>query len=187
MNNSIVKFENIQERIIEIRGQKVLLDSDLAEMYAVETRVLTQAVKRNIERFPGDFMFQLTKIEDNSFRSQIVTLKRGQHRKYLPYVFTEQGVAMLSSVLRSPKAIEVNILIMRAFVKLREIARNTMSIKELIDRPIAEIKSELALLKGQVNENTETLLLIIQELIKTKPVPKQKKLNTPKVIGFIKE
>jgi len=100
-----------------------MLDSDLATLYGVETRVLIQAVQRNRERFPDDFLIQLTREEYNTLRSQTVTLHRGrgQHRKYLPYVFTEQGVAMLSSVLRSSRAISVNIEIMRAFVRLREI------------------------------------------------------------------
>ncbi len=109
----------IKTKIHNIRGKQVMLDSDLAELYDVETRILNQAVKRNIERFPEDFMFQLT--NEESLRSHFVTLNksRGQHRKYLPYAFTEQGVAMLSSVLRSMKAIEVNIKIMRAFVAMR--------------------------------------------------------------------
>ena len=122
---------SIETKILLIRGQKVMLDADLAELYEVETKVLNQAVKRNIERFPDDFMFQLTAEEfanlksqsdTSNLRSQIVTLKagRGQHRKYLPYAFTEQGVAMLSSVLRSSRAIEVNIAIMRTFVQLRQ-------------------------------------------------------------------
>ncbi len=115
----------IQNRIFEVRGYRVMLDKDLATLYQVETKVLKQAVKRNIERFPEDFMFELTKEEDICLRSQIVTLNkteqkgRGQHSKYLPLVFTEQGVAMLSSVLRSSTAIKVNISIMRAFVEMR--------------------------------------------------------------------
>lgn len=101
----------IQSKIYEIRGCRVMLDSDLAALYQVETKALKQAVKRNIERFPDDFMFELTKEEVECLRSQIVTLneKQGQHLKYMPYAFTEQGVAMLSSVLRSQTAIEVNI------------------------------------------------------------------------------
>ena len=113
----------IERRIYLIRGQKVMIDSDLAELYGVETKILNRGVRRNLERFPEDFMFQLTKDEAESLRIQFGTLKpvgRGQHRKYLPYVFTEQGVAMLSSVLNSKRAIEVNIAIMRAFVKLRQ-------------------------------------------------------------------
>lgn len=100
-----------------------MLDTDLADLYQVPTKVLNQAVRRNKDRFPADFMFQLTADEFSALRSQIVTLDtgRGQHRKYLPYAFTEQGVAMLSSVLRSKRAVNVNIEIMRAFVRLREL------------------------------------------------------------------
>lgn len=110
---------SIEHRILLIRGQKVMLDADLAELYGVKTEVLNQAVKRNRERFPKDFMFQLSREEARSLRSQIVILKRGQHRKYPSWVFTEQGVAMLSSVLRSRRAIQVNIAIMRVFVRFR--------------------------------------------------------------------
>jgi len=104
-----------------LRGQKVMLSAHLAELYGVEQRVLIQAVKRNAERFPADFMFQLTRQEVRDSRSQIVILKQGQNIKYLPYAFTEQGVAMLSSVLRSKRAIRVNVEIMRAFVRLRQL------------------------------------------------------------------
>ena len=120
----------IQSKIYEIRGCRVMLDSDLAALYQVETKALKQAVKRNIERFPSDFMFELTKEEVECLRSQIVTLneKQGKHLKYMPYAFTEQGVAMLSSVLRSQTAIEVNILIMRAFVSMRHFMVNNASV-----------------------------------------------------------
>ncbi len=119
---------NIEPLIKVIRGQQVMLDKDLAMLYGVEVKVLNQAVKRNVERFPNDFRFQLTKEE--CLRSQIVTLngKQGQHLKYMPYAFTEQGVAMLSSVLRSQTAIEVNIQIMRAFVSMRHFMVNNASV-----------------------------------------------------------
>ena len=124
--------EQIDHSILVVRGHKVLLDEQLASFYGVEARALVQAVKRNISRFPEDFMLRLDadewaalrpQLAASSLRSQSVILKmgRGQHRKYLPYAFTEQGVAMLSSVLRSPRAIEVNIQIMRAFVRLRQL------------------------------------------------------------------
>jgi len=120
--SSLIPIERIEKAILFMRGHKVMLDRDLAELYEVETKVLNQAIKRNRSRFPEDFMFQITWDEANELlRSQSVTLKRGQHRKYRPYVFTEQGVAMLSSVLRSERAIHVNIAIMRAFVRLRTI------------------------------------------------------------------
>lgn len=117
---SIASVGKIEQLIYLIRGNKVILDSDLSQLYGVETRVLKQAVRRNRKRFPADFMFELTKEEDNSLRSQNVILKRGKHSKYLPFAFTEQGVAMLSSVLNSERALTVNIEIMRVFVRLRE-------------------------------------------------------------------
>ena len=124
----LVAVDNIEPLIKVIRGQQVMLDKDLATLYGVEAKVLNQAVKRNIERFPDDFRFQLTKEE--CLRSQIVTLneKQGKHLKYMPYAFTEQGVAMLSSVLRSQTAIEVNIQIMRAFVSMRHFMVNNASV-----------------------------------------------------------
>jgi len=144
----VIPSERVVSKIFLIRSKKVMLDKDLADLYGVETKVLNQAVKRNLERFPADFMFQLNKQEaeiwksqieisnlrhqigTSSLRSQIVTLKngRGQHIKYLPYVFTEQGVAMLSSVLNSKRAIQVNIQIIRTFTQLRELL---MTNKEL--------------------------------------------------------
>lgn len=115
----------LQAKINEVRGQKVILDFDLSELYDVQTKVLNQAVKRNLQRFPEDFMFQLTENEYESLRSQIVTLKengRGKHKKYLPFAFTEQGIAMLSGILNSEVAINVNIAIMRTFVMIRRFA-----------------------------------------------------------------
>ena len=130
----------IQRKIYEIRDQKVMLDFDLAELYAVENKALKQAVKRNIERFPDDFMFELSRKEYNFLRSQNVTLEtgRGKYSKYLPYAFTEQGVAMLSSVLKSPQALQINIAIMRAFVLFRQFALThkelTIKLQELEGR-----------------------------------------------------
>ncbi len=121
MKTNLLQTEIIQSKIIYLRGQKVMLDRDLAFLYDVQTKALNQAVRRNSDRFPKDFMFQLTKTETTSLRSQFVTLKQGSHRKYLPFAFTEHGTLMLSSVLNSKKAIEVNIQIMRTFTKLREL------------------------------------------------------------------
>lgn len=129
-----MKPQEIENKIYEIRHQNVMLDFDLAEMYQIETRVLKQAVRRNSDRFPKDFMFELSEEEYNSLRSQIVTLKnsgRGQHTKYMPFAFTEQGVAMLSSVLKSKIAIEINISIIRAFVLMRQFS---LSHKELTEK-----------------------------------------------------
>ena len=117
---TLIPVERIERRIFILRGHKVMLSPDLAELYKVEPRALVQAVKRNIERFPADFMFQLTAGEFNNLKSQIVISSWGGMRRAAPYAFTEQGVAMLSSVLRSRRAVMVNVEIMRAFVRLRQ-------------------------------------------------------------------
>ncbi|MBS1258231.1 MAG: hypothetical protein MAG551_01284 [Candidatus Scalindua arabica] len=118
---SLIPQETIEGKILLIRNKKIILDRELSLLYGVETKQLTRQVRRNIDRFPDDFMFQLTREEYNELlRCQIGTLKRGQHSKYLPYAFTEHGILMLSSVLNSKKAIQVNIQIMRTFTKLRE-------------------------------------------------------------------
>ena len=118
---SVISVVKIEKRILLLRGQKVILDEDLSALYGVETKALKRAVRRNKDRFPRDFMFALTDQEYHSLRYHFGTLERGQHSKYLPYAFSEQGVAMLSSVLHSNRAVKVNIAIMRAFVRLREI------------------------------------------------------------------
>lgn len=164
----------IQSKIYEIRGQKVMLDFDLAEMYEVETRVLKQAVRRNLNRFPIDFMFELTKEELNSLRSQIVTLKktaRGQHQKYLPFAFTEQGVSMLSSVLNSEKAIEVNIAIIRTFVLVRQ---------HLLD--FKERQAQLQKLEKKTNKNFKEIYQALNLLLEDKQ--QQQELNNREPIGF---
>jgi hypothetical protein len=130
--DQIVPIENIATLIYHIRGQRVMLDRDLAELYAVETKALKQAVRRNIERFPEDFMFELTRQEFNNLRSQIVTSSWGGAR-YLPMAFTEQGIAMLSSVLRSDRAIQVNIQIMRTFTQMRRMLAENEELREKIE------------------------------------------------------
>ncbi|MDR1810031.1 MAG: ORF6N domain-containing protein [Prevotella sp.] len=132
-----MELQLIQSKIYEIRGYKVMLDFDLAEIYQVETKNLNLSVKRNIKRFPSDFMFQLTNIEWDSLRLQIETSKRGG-RRYLPYAFTEQGVAMLSGILNSNIAIEMNISIMRAFVALRQYALGYAELKAQLDNFMLE-------------------------------------------------
>ncbi|MBT4087817.1 MAG: ORF6N domain-containing protein [Deltaproteobacteria bacterium] len=136
MENEIITSEEILSRIYVIRGKRVMLDRDLAELYRVETKRLKESVKRNIERFPEDFMFQLTKQDLEILRSQIATLKRqgrGQHSKYPPYAFSEHGILMLSSVLRSDRAIQVNINIMRAFTQVRDMITNHKDLVQRID------------------------------------------------------
>lgn len=152
-----MEIETIQSRIYEIRGQRVMLDFDLAELYQVETRTLKQAVRRNIERFPEDFMFEITETEynylKNSLTSQIVISNERGGRRYMPFAFTEQGVAMLSSVLRSGTAIQVNIAIMRAFVAMRNYITTTTQITS----ELAEIRAKLALLERADLDNTEAV------------------------------
>lgn len=133
-DTDIVPQELIESKILFIRGRKVMLDRELAVLYGVETKVLNQSVKRNIKRFPSDFMFQLNQEDAYELsRSQFVTLKRGQNIKYLPYAFTENGVAMLSSVLNSERAITVNIQIMRTFTKIREMLATHKELKHKIE------------------------------------------------------
>jgi hypothetical protein len=126
LDQSIIPVERIERAILMLRGLKVILDGDLAALYGVPVKVLNQSVKRNIGRFPEDFMFQLSETEYVNLRSQIVTSSLPGYggRRFLPYAFTEQGVAMLSSVLRSPRAVQVNIEIMRAFVRLRQMLQS---------------------------------------------------------------
>jgi hypothetical protein len=135
---TIIPSEVIEKRIFIIRGQKVILDFHIAELYQVETKALKRAVKRNRARFPSDFLFELTQQEYTALRYQLGTLKRGEHSKYLPFAFTEQGIAMLSGVLGSPRAVQVNIAIMRSFVKLREVLATH---KDLV-RKLAELESK---------------------------------------------
>ena len=153
---TIIPNEVISNKIYLIRNQKVMLDKDLAELYAVETKQLKRQVRRNIERFPEDFMFELTEIESEILRSQIGTSSWGGNR-YTPMAFTEQGVAMLSSVLNSPTAIKVNIQIIRVFAKIREVLADTMNMK--LD--IEEIKMKL----NNQNKNIELVFSYLDELI----------------------
>jgi hypothetical protein len=144
----LIPEERIESRIFIIRGHKVMIDRDLAGLYGVKTFNLNKAVKRNIQRFPSDFMFQLTEEEYQALRFQFGILEKGRHSKYLPYAFTEQGIAMLSSVLRSERAILVNIAIMRAFVKLKqvlsthkEVSRKLKELEQRVEGHDSEIKA----------------------------------------------
>lgn len=161
----IVQLEHLLRKIIWLRGQKVMLDSDLAELYEVETKVLNQAVARNAERFPDDFMYQLTEKEFTRLKSQIVTSKRGG-RRYPPYAFTEQGIAMLSSVLHSERAIKVNIAIMRAFVKLRELLLTNK-----------ELQQKLADMEAKYDKQFRIVFEVLQQLMEKSKEPR-------KEIGF---
>lgn len=159
----------IESRIVVIRGQRVMLDEALAELYQVEVKALNQAVRRNADRFPADFAIRLTADEEESLRSQFVTLKtgRGQHRKYPPTAFTEQGVAMLSTVLRSKRAVLVNIEIMRTFVRLRQMLASN-----------AELAQRLDALERKYDSQFKVVFHAIRELM----LPQR---TTSRPIGFI--
>jgi len=170
----LVLQEAVENKIFLIRGHKVMIDRDLARLYGVSTKRLNEQIRRNIRRFPSDFMFQLTLEEAVSLRSQIATLKtngsnRGKHRKYLPYAFTEQGVAMLSSVLNSERAIQVNIAIMRAFVKLRHILATHK-----------ELAHKLEELEGKIERHDSEIQAIfeaIRQLMEPPPVPPKPRIG----------
>lgn len=189
-----MELQPIQSKIYEIRGQRVMLDFDLAELYQVETRTLKQAVRRNIERFPGDFMFEITEAEynclKNSMTSQIGISNEKGGRRYMPFAFTEQGVAMLSSVLRSGTAIQVNIAIMRAFVAMRNYITTTTQ----ITAELSEIRAKLALLERADEDNAEAVNDLSEDMRKeldniyqaiaalSIKVPQARKVGQP--IGF---
>jgi len=163
--SNIVPMENLMNKIVFLRGQKVMLDSDLAELYGVETKRLTEQVKRNPERFPEDFMYQLTNKEFTILKSQFATSSWGG-RRYPPYAFTEQGIAMLSSVLHSERAINVNIAIMRAFVKLRELLLTNK-----------ELNSKLQKIEAKYDKQFRVVFEVLQQLMETPAKPR-------KEIGF---
>jgi len=160
----MIPAERIQQCIYLVRKQKVLLDSDLAKLYGVQTGALVRAVKRNVDRFPADFMFQLTQAEyDNFLRCQTGTSKKGRGgRRYLPYAFTEQGVAMLSSVLTSRRAIEVNIAIVRTFVKLRQILADNALLRRKIES-----------LERKYDEQFQQVFEILSLMVREEEKPKE--------------
>ena len=161
MNKKIaIPNEIIIDKIYFVRGQKVMLDKDLAELYEVETKQLKRQVRRNIDRFPTSFMFELTKDENYSLRSQFGTLKKGQHSKYPPFAFTEHGILMLSSVLNSELAIKMSVQIIETFVQLRKLANN-----------YDEITSKIKKMESQNNEKFSEIYEVLQNLLST---PKEK-------------
>ena len=177
-DRSLIPIERIERSILLIRGHKVMLDRDLASLYGVTTKVLNQAVKRHKDRFPEDFMFQLTieeariwwtEVRGSGLRSQIVTLKRGQHIKYRPHAFTEHGILMLSSILNSERAIKVNIEIMRAFVRLRRMLASH-----------ADLAKKLETLEKKYDAQFKVVFEAIRELMKPPEVKKRP-------IGFLVE
>ena len=175
---SFLPTELIQSKIYVIRGYKVLLNGHLAELYGVSAKALNQAVKRNIGRFPSDFMFQLNDEEAAFLRSQIVTLKgRGKHVKYNPYAFTEHGIAMLSSVLKSPKAIQVNIQIIRAFIKLREM----LSTHEELRRKFEELEKKYDTRLNKLDHRMQSVFEAFEEIKRLLNPPQDKR----KRVGFV--
>jgi len=165
--NLVVPLEVIEHRLYLIRGQNVMLDRDLAELYQAPTKSLNLAVRRNRDRFPEDFMFQLTKEEARALRFQIETSNKGRGgRRYLPYAFTEHGVAMLSSVLSSKRAVQVNIIIMRAFVKLREM----LSTHRDVLRKLEELERKYQRHDAQIT----AIFDAIRKLIETSPRPRRR-------------
>lgn len=168
---AIIPVEDIVSKIIILRGNRIILDRDLAVMYGVETKQLKRSVRRHIDRFPNDFMFQLSNEESRSIRRQFGTLKRGAHSKYPPMAFTEQGVAMLSSVLSSQRAVEVNISIIRAFVHLRRMISNN-----------TELAQKLGELEERLDDHDEQILRIFEAIKKL-----IKEDEKPERIGYIKE
>lgn len=166
-SKKLIPLQTITGCILFIRNQKVILDSDLAELYEVETRILTRAVNRNLDRFPEDFMFQLSDEEFENLRSQFGISSRWGGRRYPPYAFTEQGIAMLSSVLRSKRAVQVNIEIMRTFVKLREILSNHKDLAKKLNN-----------LEKKYDEQFKVVFDAIRQLMK----PEDNKKRKP--IGF---
>lgn len=184
------ELQLIQSKIYEIRGQKVMLDFDLAEMYGTETKRLKEAVKRNIRRFPSDFMFELTQSEFLGLRSQIASSKGRGGIRYMPFAFTEQGVAMLSSVLNSDVAIEININIMRAFVAVRLMIANPPTDKlSVLQQEVKELKEyieEVFADYNDINDDTRMQLELINQTL-AELQSKEKLLNKPRPkIGFVK-
>ena len=168
VGHSVIPVERITQAILLIRWQKAMLDEALAALYGVAVKVLNQAVRRNTDRFPADFMFQLTAEETAFLRSQIVTLNagRGQHRKYRPYAFTEQGVAMLSSVLRSKRAVRVNVEIMRAFVRLRQLLSTH-----------ADLARKLAAMETKYDAQFKVVFDAIRELMAPPEPPRKRRIG----------
>jgi hypothetical protein len=166
----VVPASVIQKRILVVRGRQVMLDEDLAELYGVETRRLIEQVKRNIDRFPPDFMFQLSKDEAAALRSQTATSGGRGGRRYAPYVFTEQGVAMLSGVLRSRTAVAVNIAIMRAFVDLRRAATSYA----VLEKRLAELERETKDKLGEHDKQLSEIFKALRQMIAPPPRPRRR-------------
>ena len=167
----LVAPESVERAIIVLRGRRVILDSDLATLYGVTVSVFNQAVKRNMERFPADFAFQLTREEYESLRSQMVILKagRGAHRKYLPYVFTEHGAVMAASVLNSPKAVEMSVEVVRAFMRFRQILAANRQLAARVD----DLERKMNQSNAAHSKNIGTLFDAVRSLMTAPEKPKR--------------
>lgn len=171
---------DIDPLIVEVRGQKVILDTDLARIYGTETSRLNEAIKRNRERFPGDFLFQLTREEWQALRSQNAILQtgRGQHRKYLPYAFTEHGAIMAANVLRSPRAIQMSVFVVRAFLKMRSVLKDTRDWAQKLAALEQELKARLDIHEAAIVDVLERIMRILEPPTEAPP------LDEPKEMGF---
>lgn len=171
---ALVPVEHIARSILVLRGQKVLLDAELAALYGVTTKRFNEQVRRNRERFPADFMFQLTDEEHAALRSQFATLKlgRGQHRKYLPYAFTEHGAIMAATILNSPRAVEMSVYVVRAFVKLRELLGSNKELARRFDELEARLEKRLT----THDQAIAAILSAIRQLMNP-PVPKRRPIG----------
>lgn len=178
-SNIAVAVDTVASRIVTLRGQRVIVDADLAALYGVETKRLNEQVRRNLERFPADFMFTLEQDEWEALRSQFATLKtgRGQHRKYLPYAFTEHGAIMAATVLNSPRAVEVSIYVVRAFVQLRELLTGHKELAKRLDELETRIERKLT----SQDQAIAGILDAIRQLMAPPPAPKKRP------IGFVTE
>jgi hypothetical protein len=173
---TILHDENIISKIYFLRGQKVMLDKDLAEIYGIETKRMKEAVRRNAERFPPDFMFEITREEYSSLRTQFATLEntgQGKHSKYLPFAFTEQGVAMLSGIINSPKAIAMNIAIMRAFVQIRKVILENSKIAEQLNK----LETRLGEHDAQLNGIYEAIENLLDDKVDKQTATKRKRIG----------
>ena len=182
--SSLLPLETITHRILLLRGQKVLLDTDLAALYDVPTKRFNEQVKRNVERFPSDFIFQLTEEEWAALRSQFATLKtgRGQHRKYMPYAFTEHGAIMAATILNSPRATEVSVYVVRAFVRLREVLASNKELSKRLD-DLEQTTEAMGLQQDSFARNTRAQLKQVFDAIRELMTPPETQKKRP--IGFI--
>ena len=175
MKGKTQALEAVEPLIREVRGERVMLDSDLARLYGVPTKRLNEQVRRNADRFPPDFMFRLTGAETDSLRSQFATLKtgRGQHRKYLPYAFTEHGAIMVANVLNSQQAVQMSVFVVRAFVKMRGVLTDTRALAKKLAALETELKSRLDTHEAAIVDVLQRVMDLIDPPPQTEPPKKE--------------